>query len=139
MTCKDCINEDYCKSMCSVYYDHLSQECEMFCRNKICEHRYDNADKNCKGFKDKSKIIELPCKVGDTVYCFCEAFKNIFSYFIEQIEIQYSDCPSGYYTTFCTNCDEVVDCIYFDLDYIGKTVFLTREEAEAKLKEMNGQ
>ena len=131
MTCKDCINEDYCKSMCSVYYDHLSQECEMFCRNKICEHRYDNADKNCKGFKDKSKIIELPCKVGDTVN------------YISGIGIKNYLVKSAIVNEIIINCDGMsglsVSADYCDFENSFDTFFLTREEAEAKLKELNGQ
>ena len=139
MTCKDCINEDYCKSMCSVYYDHLSQECEMFCRNKICEHRYDNADKNCKGFKDKSKIIELPCKVGDTVYSIHYGLiygsgEIIVPCLVSDIEILLDN------SVLVTVVPEGYERRYGIYEYsFGKNVFLTREEAEAKLKEMNGQ
>lgn len=60
MTCKDCIHSDVCR----YKFFHLS------------ENHYTLDSKNveyvCKCFKDKSKCIELPCKVGDVVY----AIKN---------------------------------------------------------------
>lgn len=73
--------------------------------------------------------LRLPCKVGDTVY-FLDRFCGGYA----------SDCPSRP----CENCPDYQLEIYegnFMLNNIcdfGKTVFLTREEAEAKLKEMEG-
>ena len=52
MTCKDCYHYDVCntilKNALSCDVNDCSQECQLF--------------------KDKSRIIELPCKVGDTIY-----------------------------------------------------------------------
>jgi hypothetical protein len=39
-------------------------------------------------------------------------------------------------TSHATETDELLDKIDFDLGDFGKTVFLTKEEAEAKLKEL---
>lgn len=52
MTCKDCIHYEVCKDLA----DALEME------GCICNHYFH--------FKDKSRIIELPCNVGDTVYEF---------------------------------------------------------------------
>lgn len=54
-------------------------------------------------------------------------------YFIEQIIIDYDD-DKNYYLTFSANSsnnEELLDSIDFVLDDIGKTVFLTKKEAEA--------
>lgn len=103
MTCKDCVHYKPCF--------------------------YANID-NCEYFKDKSKFIELPCKVGDKVWCIgtpcggCECYNEIMKEeFIEK----------------CRKCEkaEIIEC-KFDYDLIGefgKTVFLTREAAETALKE----
>lgn len=58
MTCKDCIHYDVCED----YKRNICTECngrhEKFCMNYgICGY-----------FESKSQYIELPCKVGDTVY-----------------------------------------------------------------------
>ena len=51
MTCKDCYHYDACK-----FY------------NKNLPEEYDTIEWQCDNFKDKSRIIELPYKVGDKVY-----------------------------------------------------------------------
>lgn len=50
MTCKDCFHYSACKSQIPKSYWQ------------------DDYIDGCKHFKDKNKIIELPCKVGDTIY-----------------------------------------------------------------------
>lgn len=122
--CKDCIHEKVCSALIKnglPYLDELS------------------AEKFCLMFKDKSKYIKLPCKAGDTVYYFCETFGVILPYFIESINIAYSDKNKAIYQyeANATNIeeDELLDSIDFEPDDIGKTVFLTREEAEKTLKE----
>lgn len=60
MTCKDCIHYD------------------------ICHNNFKNIDLNeemtdehcCVYFKDKSRIVELPCKAGETVYCLDDIVDN---------------------------------------------------------------
>ena len=50
MTCRDCIHYDVCQALeDGGQVDKISPSL-------------------CGCYKDKSKIIELPCKVGDTVY-----------------------------------------------------------------------
>lgn len=69
---------------------------------------------HCKCFKDRNKFVELPCKVGDRVYQ-TDGIR-IYENKIERI-------------IFGTNN------IGFDKRLIGKSIFLTREEAEKALKE----
>ncbi len=52
--CKDCLSYDVCKNVNGVFADSFTKR--------------DNIEKQCEHFKDRSKIISLPCKVGDTVY-----------------------------------------------------------------------
>lgn len=72
---------------------------------------YSLAEVICDDFKDRSKFVELPCKVGDTVYIVGDKFPAE----IEGIRI--------------TNDGE------FQTADIGKIVFLTKEEAEKVIKE----
>lgn len=76
----------------------------------------------CKFFKDKSQIIELSCKVGDIVY----ETDGIRIYELTILDISLHKNKLYYETK---NID-------FDDDAIGKSIFLTRQEAEAKLKEV---
>lgn len=77
--------------------------------------------------------IVPPCKVGDTVYDISSGEVLICT--IEKIEISLTERMllfidiSIKYPTYSTT--ETIET-----DYFGKTVFLTKEEAEQKLKEM---
>lgn len=97
-----------------------------------------------KDLEKQGRLIELPCAVGDTVYL---------------ISSQYSEC-SKYQERFndynCQGCENECDSHkeYFihvnenmsaewivramRLNRFGEDVFLTKEEAEAKLAEMEG-
>ena len=128
MTCEECIHYDVCAyknrpiPLCDCTYDES-----------------DNVEKIGCPFQDKSKIIELPCKVGDTVYAFQGYFEVILPFFVEQIIIDYDEKEA--LVTCCANChDDERDELLADIDFepkdIGVTVFLTEEEAEEKLKEI---
>ena len=115
MTCKDCI------------YD------------RVCPHLKDDDAIKCGAYADKSRFIELPCAVGDTVYAFCETFGVILPYFVETLSCAYYDKNKviWQYEANCTNFEvpELLDSIDFELEDFGKTVFLTKEEAEKALAE----
>lgn len=79
---------------------------------------------------DNGQLVELPCKVGDTVY---EVFKEHGSLFIQETKIEkivivgekglrLKLAKNSFYETAISS--------------LGKTVFLTKAEAEAKLKEL---
>ena len=93
-SCKDCMHE----KVCDYYAGDLNEE---------------GAEK-CVCFKDRTRFVELPCKVGDTVYQ-TDGIR-IYENKIERI-------------IFATNN------IGFGETSIGKSIFLTREEAEKALKE----
>jgi hypothetical protein len=98
-TCKDCVHYDVCEF-------HLDEKTTMTVNE-------------CMHFKDKSKFVELPCKVGDTVY-----------------EIDGGNSESGdIYSSVVRRVIFDTAGIAFDERAIGKAIFLTREEAEKALKE----
>lgn len=83
-------------------------------------------------------VIVPPCKVGDTVYAFCEYWGVVLPYFVETLNIGYYNKNENcyLYEANCTNAEQtdLLDSIDFDFDDIGKTVFLTEEEAKRVLK-----
>lgn len=106
-------------------------KCENCYHYDICNGRFDVEEYGCRceDYKDKSLIIELPCKVGDTVYIKGEAAA------IDSIHI---DRTTTYRVRFlcygrhCSTCPfyEKHDCKAPDkitADDIGATVFLTKE------------
>ncbi len=82
--------------------------------------------------------VKLPCKVGDTVY---RVNNKIINMEVEGILLKNSnsgsliriDCAES---KFKGEFSYIVDSISNDL---GKRVFLTREEAKAKLEERDGE
>mgnify|MGYP004523230161 CR=1 FL=1 len=92
--------------------------------------------KSYKDLEEQGLLVRLPCKVGDTVYVPTRNF--ISELRITLISVDTSD--GAMYFSWMLN-----DGIYPNLDgfsgyELGKTVFLTREEAEKKLEEMkNGK
>lgn len=85
-----------------------------------------SANSACTMFKDKSRFVELPCKVGGIVYCFEPCFDTDHHPKLKVVEKEIIELKT-IATVFGLN---------FDINNIGKTVFLTREEAEKALKDM---
>ena len=90
--------------------------------------KYQEADKD-------GRIVVLPCKVGSTVYTeFCD---EIVEKRIGQFHVNGYTEPRLWADIDCDWAS--TQCVRWDLA-VGKTVFLTREEAEAELKELqNGK
>ena len=70
------------------------------------------------------RLVVLPCKVGDGLWTFC-------SYPVEQV---YSFTVTDISTLNGRTMLNTSRCGVIDARDVGKTVFLTREEAEAALK-----
>ena len=89
----------------------------------------------CCGYKDRSRFVELPCRVGDKVY-----FNNVHLRYARVIAI-YIDASGGMFDLdITTNIATATGYEHFiNKDYtfedIGRRLFLTREEAEQALKE----
>lgn len=81
--------------------------------------------KEYQQLEEQGRLLKLPCKVGDTVYVIVG--KNISVQKIQRVTID-----SERKIEFCAKRRG------FALFDIGKTVFLTKSEAEAKLKELRG-
>ena len=100
--------------------------------------KYEDAD-------EQGLLLRLPCKVGDTVWVITSPF-NVFEG-IEYNENLRDECYESFISsvTFYKNSvqyrinakvtNHFISAYYCEQDF-GKTVFLTKEEAEQKLKEM---
>nr|DAP02861.1 MAG TPA: hypothetical protein [Caudoviricetes sp.] len=86
--------------------------------------------------EEQGRLLKLPCKVGDTIYAVGEIVK------------EYKVLSVSYHSNKPTNRSEVcietlpvngsrVVVAFYDKEF-GKNVFLTKSEAEAKLKELRG-
>lgn len=123
--CKDCIHREACMKFNKVRVEVLEKTASR------------GADELCDTFADKSRYIKLPCKVGDTVYVLTsDSPTGIEESRVKTMLLQ--EMPYG------TTIKIIVPCIYDDWggdyntfypNYFGKTVFLTKEEAEAAIAE----
>ena len=103
--------------------------CENCLYNKNCQFLLKPINgevERCAAFEDKSEWVHLPCKVGDIVYCFAPCFDTDHHPKLKVVEKEIIELKT-IATVFGLN---------FDIDSIGKTIFLTREEAEKALKDM---
>lgn len=86
----------------------------------------DRLEKLAEADKD-GRLVVLPCKVGDGLWTFC-------SHPVEQV---YSFTVTDISTLNGRTMLNTSRCGVIDARDVGKTVFLTREEAEKALEAMN--
>lgn len=104
-TCNDCLHAEICP------WD---------CDGVVCEH-----------FKDSSKFFEMPCKVGDTVYFIGTNNINKLNSGVIEVGVEKLVLKSGgVYMKLSCNAVYETSC-----RSIGKTIFLTKAEAEKALAE----
>lgn len=83
--------------------------------------------------EEQGMLLRLPCKVGDIVWEVNVERKRISKFCIETITVYPCNVIQFNWTLLEGIYKNVVG---FSKAELGKTVFLTKEEAEAKLKEM---
>lgn len=95
--------------------------------------------------EEQDRLIKLPCKVGDTVYVVTSPF-NVFDdieyeenmkdevYESYVSSITFYECGEQY-RIYAKATNHFIGAYFRECDF-GKTVFLTKSEAEAKLAEM---
>lgn len=94
--------------------------------------------------EEAKRLVELPCKVGDTVWELCKCYDDKYRIFPMTV------CRIVTFGSPRLLKDNEIEVwnIYAESDYckmyksfydIGKTVFLTREEAEVVLKERESE
>lgn len=93
--------------------------------------------KSYEDAEEQDRLVKLPCKVGDTLYS-ALGEKVLKS---EVISVKYH-CEAENHGVFIRE-RIIIDTDDFETEInfsdIGKTVFLTKSEAEAKLKELRGR
>lgn len=122
-----------------------------FCKETCAEHDEEKSCNNCpiqKAFEklaeyedleEQGRLLKLPCSVGDTMYyADNEYYFTILPVKVDEISIMESNAILYKCLLFDGNGD-VETQFDFDKDDFRKTVFLTRQEAEDKLAEMEGK
>ena len=107
MTCKDCLHVDVCY-MAEHYGADLTE---------------DGQEYDCYQFQNKSRFVELPCKIGDTVW----ALRHFHSCLIPQK----STVSEMYFTR---DMKLHITVKYIGRGIWGEKIFPTCEDAEAALR-----
>ncbi|MBQ8004398.1 MAG: hypothetical protein IJ299_04830 [Oscillospiraceae bacterium] len=119
-SCKDCLHYEACKSLLEA-------------QGYVVEGDGGDADNRCPCFADKTLYVKLPFKPGELVYMpghkFPSEIEEITFNLIDGITYNWAEYDKSPELT------EVWDDGWFVDSDIGQTVFLSREEAEAALKE----
>lgn len=88
--------------------------------------------------EEQGKLIKFPCKVGDKIFLDFAGFgKDVDEFMVVDFHL---DCfEDGEVILFCDyESDDKTLSGQIDVMDFSKTVFLTKPEAEAKLKELRG-
>lgn len=120
MTCKECL-----------YYE----VCEHFNNGDAAELAENAVETKCPIFKDGSRYIETPCKVGDTVYTVVFRSEYIHSAKVVGFHLGKFPTLNGQKRKEYLVCYSSCYLRHIDIAQIGKTAFFTREEAEKALAE----
>lgn len=125
------INEDFCKETMKMMREFIGH----------ASHRLDCEDSRVKSLKKKLKeyrdlekqglLLRLPVPIGTTVYEF-EPLNKTVKECTERTVVKYTVYEDSIWFNFA-------DGYMKDIKDFGKTVFLTKEEAEQKLKEMESK
>lgn len=103
--------------------------------------------KKYQQLEEQGRLIKLPCKLGDTVWVVTSPF-NVFDDIEydenvkEEVYESYVSSVSFYecgeqYRIYAKATKHFIGAYFRECDF-GKTVFLTKSEAESKLKELRG-
>ena len=115
-----------CGSNCKYGFQHCRTEDWENCKtiddviDKLAEY---------ESLEEQGRLLRLPCKIGTKVY-------NITWW--DDVQKKVVVKGKTYYRTIHKHKVSKSTFGYTDIEEIGKTVFLTKSEAEAKLKELRG-
>ena len=113
-----------CGSNCKYGFQHCRTEDWENCKtiddviDKLAEY---------EDLEEQGRLVKLPCKIGTEVYDITW-WDNVQ----EKVVVK----GKAYYRTVHKHKITKLPFTYSDIDDFGKTVFLTKSEAEQKLKEM---
>ena len=104
----------------------------LFYRNMWAMANLRETLKKYEDLEEQGRLIKLPCKVGDTVYAI--GFNNNKPIIYESVVLRILITEKE--IVFNVKVDEFEINSQLKQSMFGKTVFLTKSEAEQKLKEM---
>ena len=130
--------DEYMGSMLSVEMDSEIGLLALFYRNLWAMADLREKLKEYEDLEGQGLLLRLPCKVGDTVYRINKGAKEpIIKMRVLQVHFKQLHKNRTIIRIDTINDNDMGENCYL-LEDFGKTVFLTKSEAEAKLKELRG-
>ena len=114
MKCQDCVHYEVCGKVDGMDTDEF-----------VFESQNPRVEVKCLGYKPKSRFLELPCEVGQTVY-----FVGVLTQQIVPSKTMSILYNNGGFHILCEN-----GLVVTATEQLGKTVFLSKEDAEKALSE----
>lgn len=129
LTEKDQYSQDY-----KIQAKNLNSHCVAIDAKGYMTYYGQHIDKlaEYENLEEQGRLIKLPCKVGDTVYAI--GFNNNKPIIYESVVLRILITEKE--IVFNVKVDEFEINSQLKQSMFGKTVFLTKSEAEAKLKEL---
>ena len=118
MQCENCIH----KKPCGAY------------QQKFLSHLKNLTVTECPYYKEKDKVIDLPCKVGDTVYVIYDGYVTsalILAFYIDPLG-EMMDLNIKTKKETAVGFETIIDKDNYTFD----DIYISREEAEKALKEL---
>lgn len=133
--------DEYVSEMLSVEIDSQIGLLAVFYRNLWAMAELREKLKEYEDLEEQGRLIKFPCRVGDMLYYPDKEFNIIIPVRLTEIVIKFNGLDTSSCQYDCSSFDECGD-VYeeyeFDTNDFGKSVFLIKSEAEAKLKELRG-
>lgn len=92
--------------------------------------------------EEQGRLLKVPCEVGDMLYYPDKKFNIVIPVRLTEIVIKFNGLNTSSYHYNCHSYDECGDAYEdyeFDIDDFNKNVFLTQDEAYAKLEKLKGE
>lgn len=127
MTCKDCIHYEVCSQFSKA--DGANHE----------YYTYANLSEKCECFRNKSQLVRLPFKAGETIFLPWEWNGENGIATITVLRVVLTEDESYIETDFDSDDYDYFmkyNCGLFWFEDFGKIVFTIKEEAEKALKEL---
>lgn len=127
---------DYCFTRCmepGADKQEIREDCSLY---KVClERQIFEKLQRYEDLEEGGKLIELPCKIGDTVYYINTHIRlSLFKNTVYEAKVA-RFVTTRYGTSIVIQIRNEYGCTeLYSEDNYNKTVFLTKEEAEAALK-----
>lgn len=125
--CGDTVLKGYakmsCEDICNKNYD---------CLDCVIQKAFDKLA-HYEDLEEQGLLLKLPCKVGEVFY------RVGWNKEVDECEVQSITLEKDGKLKLKFISEKYRSWFEISLEEIGKKVFLTKEEAEAKLKEMEGE